>query len=81
LKQSGYHLSPGNVVIYIIMRKIVFLIFIFAFPVIAYAQPSISFDSESYDFGTVPQGKFIEYTFEVSNAGNAELIIQKLVPS
>jgi hypothetical protein len=63
------------------MRKIFFLIFLFVFPLIAYAQPSISFDSESYDFGTVPQGKFIEHTFEVSNAGEAELIIQKLVPS
>jgi hypothetical protein len=73
--------SPANVVIYIIMRKIVLLISLFVLPVIAYAQPSISFDSESYDFGTVPQGKLIEHTFEVSNAGEAELIIQKLVPS
>jgi hypothetical protein len=63
------------------MKRIALLIFLFVFPVIAYAQPSISFDSESYDFGMVPQGKFIEHTFEVSNAGNAELIIQKLVPS
>ena len=57
------------------------LIFLFAFPAMAYAQPSISFDSDSYDFGTVPQGQSIEHTFEVSNAGDAELIIQKLVPS
>jgi hypothetical protein len=63
------------------MRKIVFLIFLLVFPVIAYAQTSISFDSESYDFGTIPPGKAIEHTFEVSNAGNAELVIQKLIPS
>jgi hypothetical protein len=63
------------------MRKMVLLIFLLAFPVMAYAQPSISFDSQSYDFGQIPQGKSIEHTFEVSNEGNAELVIQKLVPS
>jgi hypothetical protein len=63
------------------VRKIVLLTFLLAFPVIAYAQPSISFDSQSYDFGQIPQGKAIEHTFEVSNAGDAELVIQKLVPS
>gem|GEM_PF-1262386 len=70
-----------NVVIYTNMRKMVFLIFLLVFPAIAYAQPSISFDSESYDFGTIPQGKAIEHTFEVSNAGTAELVIQKVIPS
>ena len=70
-----------NVVIYSNMKKIVLLIFLFVFPAIAYAQPSISFDSENYDFGTIPQGKAIEHTFEVSNTGNTELVIQKLIPS
>ena len=50
-------------------------------PAIASAQPSISFDSDNYDFGTVEQGKSLEHIFEVSNGGDAELIIQKLVPS
>ena len=63
------------------MRKIAFLIFLFVLPVIAYAQPSITFDSQSYDFGQVSQGKSIEHTFEISNAGDTELIINKLVPS
>ncbi len=63
------------------MRKIIFLIFLLLFPVLTYAQPSISFDSESYDFGTVSQGQPIEHIFEVSNTGDAEVIIQKLVPS
>jgi hypothetical protein len=63
------------------MRKIVFVIFLLVFPAMAYAQPSISFDSKNYDFGTIHQGKSIEHTFEVSNAGNEELFIQKLVPS
>ncbi len=70
-----------NVVIYSTMRKIVLLIFLLIFPAIAYAQPSISFDAENYDFGAMPQGKAIEHTFEVSNTGNEELVIQKLIPS
>jgi hypothetical protein len=78
--RGDFHFS-ANVVIYTIMKMIALMIFLLVCPVIAYAQPAISFDSQSYDFGTVPQGKLIEHTFEVSNAGNTELIIQKLVPS
>jgi hypothetical protein len=57
------------------------LIFLLLCPVLAYAQPAISFDSQSYDFGTVPQGNSIEHIFQVSNTGSEELVIRKLVPS
>jgi hypothetical protein len=63
------------------MRKIFFLIFLLVFPLISYAQPAISFDSQSYDFGEVSQGKSVEHTFQVSNEGDTELIIQKIVPT
>jgi len=63
------------------MKKIFFPIFLLVFPLISYAQPSVSFDSQSYDFGQVSQGKSVEHTFQVSNVGDAELIIQKIVPS
>jgi hypothetical protein len=63
------------------MKKAVLLIMFLLFPVIAYAQPSIVFDTENYDFGTVPQGDSIGHTFEFTNTGDKELIIEKLVPS
>lgn len=62
------------------MRKIILLIFLFLLPSVSYAQPSIVFDSENYDFGTV-QGDSIEHTFDFTNAGDKELTIGKLVPS
>jgi hypothetical protein len=69
-----------DVVIYL-MKKIFLLAFLFLFPAVSYSQPSIVFDTERHDFGTVPQGDIIEYTFNLTNAGDEELIIEKLVPS
>ena len=60
------------------MKKIFLLAFLFLFPAVSYSQPSIVFDKESYDFGTVPQGDVIEHTFDFTNAGDEELIIEKL---
>jgi hypothetical protein len=57
------------------------LAFLFLFPAISYSQPSIIFDTENYDFGTVAQSDTIEHSFEFSNKGDEELIIKKLVPS
>ncbi len=63
------------------MRKIVLLAFLLLFPAISHAQPSIAFDAETHDFGTVTAGETIEHVFQVRNAGDKELIIEKLVPS
>jgi len=64
------------------MRKIVLLLaFLLLFPAISHAQPSIAFDAETHDFGTVTAGETIEHVFQVRNAGDKELIIEKLVPS
>jgi len=64
------------------MRKIVLLLaLLFLFPAIAHAQPSIIFDEEIHDFGTVTAGETIEHAFQIRNAGDRELIIEKLVPS
>ena len=51
------------------------------FPVLACAQPSIVFDNERYDFGTVSNVDTIEHIFEFTNAGDQELVIDKLSPS
>ncbi len=63
------------------MKKIFLLVFLFLFPAISYCQPSIVFDAESYDFGTVSKGDPIEHDFDFTNKGDKDLTIEKLVPS
>jgi hypothetical protein len=63
------------------MKKIIFLAIFLLFPIISYAQPSIAFDSETYDFGPVERGSELKHTFIVSNEGNEELYIKGLVSS
>lgn len=64
------------------MKKLLLiLVFLFFLPAVSYAQPSIVFDAETHDFGTVTKGNVLEHTFAVTNAGDEELIIEKLIPS
>ena len=64
------------------MRKIsLVIIFIMFFPAVSFAQPVIAFDSESYDAGTATQGDIVEHTFEFTNKGDAELVIEKVTSS
>lgn len=59
------------------MKKMLLFVFLFLLPAISYAQPSVVFDAESFDFGTV-QGEAIEHTFDIQNRGDQELVIEKL---
>ncbi len=61
------------------MKRLILILFLF--PGLAYAEPSIRFDSELHDFGTVKQGDFLEFAFEFINAGNEELLINRLTAS
>ncbi len=63
------------------MKKIFLISFLLLFPAISYSQSSIVFNIGNYDFGTVTKGDMIEHTFDFTNAGNEELIIENLVPS
>jgi len=63
------------------MKRIILLSVFLLFPLIAYAQPSIGFEAETYDFGSVEKGDAIEHTFIVTNNGNEELFIKELVTS
>jgi hypothetical protein len=64
------------------MRKLIpYMIFMFLLPAISYAQPVIEFDSESYDSGTATQGDIIEHTFEFTNEGDEDLVIEKVTSS
>jgi len=51
---------------------------LFMFPAYAWAQPSIEFTTEKYDFGNVVQGAMLEYSFEFRNVGTDELIVKEV---
>jgi len=51
------------------------------FPGLVYAEPSIRFESELHDFGTVTQGDLLEFAFEFTNTGTEELLIKRLTAS
>lgn len=50
-------------------------------PVLAFAQPRLSFEAESHDFGQVKAGEPVSFEFKFSNTGTEELVIEKIVPS
>jgi hypothetical protein len=58
-----------------------FIILVMLFPSTLYAEPSIRFESELYDFGTVKTGDLLKYSFEFINAGTSDLLIKKIIPS
>jgi len=62
------------------MKYFFLMIFLLSFPAICFSQPSIKFDSEKYNFGEVLDG-VIEHTFEFTNSGTEDLIIEDIVPS
>jgi hypothetical protein len=58
--------------------------FIFLSPSLSYAQPDALFTEVNYDFGTVSHvshSNQVEHVFEVSNTGDEDLIIERLVTS
>lgn len=55
--------------------------FLLLFPAVCFSQPSILFNTESYDFGTITQGDKIEHAFDFKNNGNEDLVIERLAPS
>lgn len=61
--------------------RIIILIVAILVPFTVYAQPSIKFDSEVFDFEEVRQGKQLEHTFQFVNSGTEDLLIERLVPS
>jgi Protein of unknown function (DUF1573) len=63
------------------MRKIFLFVFLFIFPAVSYSQPSITFDAEDHDFGTIVQGDTLEHVFNFKNTGNEDLIVEKVSAS
>jgi uncharacterized protein (DUF58 family) len=65
------------------MKKAFSLIVVFfAITTIAFAQKGvIKFTKESHDFGKVPQGTPVTYTFEFTNTGTDPVVISNAQPS
>ncbi len=59
------------------MQKLI-LLMIALFPTFAWAEPSLEFQAEKHDFGKVVQGEQLEYTFEFTNRGTDDLIIEQV---
>lgn len=67
-------------------RRLVFGLSLFFFlgavsPAHADARPSLALSHDSYDFGVVAQGTVVVHEFEVKNAGTADLVIERIIPS
>lgn len=43
--------------------------------------PKIEFNSRTFDFGEIPEGKMVDYTFKITNKGKKELIIRNVTTS
>ena len=61
--------------------KRLLIVLVIIFPSLVYAEPSIRFESELHDFGTVKQGALLECQFAFTNAGTEELFIKRLTAS
>ena len=61
------------------MKKIL-LILLLCFPALAYASPVITFERETHNFGQVVHGELLEYSFDFTNTGTDELVIQRISP-
>jgi hypothetical protein len=61
--------------------KGIIIVLMLCLPSLAYGEPSIEFVRETHDFGHVMQGEELEYTFEFTNTGTEELVIEKIESS
>jgi hypothetical protein len=59
--------------------KMAVIILLLFFPALAFAGPLIRFESETHYFGHA-DGEWAEYSFDFTNAGSEELVIQRISP-
>ncbi len=65
----------------IVFMKRFLIVLVIMFPGLVHAGPSIRFESEVHDLGTVKKDAFLEVAFEFTNTGNEELLIKRLTAS
>lgn len=63
------------------MKKTGIIILLLCLPALAYANPVIKFEEEAHNFGHVVHGELLEYSFDFTNAGTEDLVIQRLSAS
>ena len=64
------------------MRKALLgIFFLLLLPAPSFAQPAIRFEAMRHDFGAVGQGETVRHFFEFTNAGDGELVIEKVSAS
>lgn len=59
-------------------EDILSVFFLLILPALSSAQPSIVFNEVIHDFGTVTQEDAVKHVFEFTNAGDQELVIEKV---
>ncbi len=66
-----------------VVRGLVFIVVLMAGALAAQELkgPRIEVNQERYAMGSIVQGKQAEHVFEVRNAGNEPLVIERLQPS
>ncbi len=67
------------------MKKLIILTALFigfvGFTSFSEAQSEFKFAEETHDFGKIPQGKPVSYTFKYTNTGDEPLIITNVEPT
>lgn len=63
------------------MKRAVFLLVLWLTSPVYAGSSAIDFVSETHDFGHVTQGELLEHVFEFTNAGTAELVIERIETS
>jgi Protein of unknown function (DUF1573) len=58
----------------------IILLFMFLIPASAWCEPTIAFQTENHNFGTVRPGDKLEFVFEFSNAGTDQLVVSRVSP-
>jgi HYDIN/CFA65/VesB-like, Ig-like domain len=63
-----------------VVKAAVIILFLLL-PAIASGEPVIVFDDPVHDFGSVKEGDILQHTFQVSNSGTDDLLIEKVITS
>lgn len=74
-------LRPDRLLCYTFCMGRIILIMIFLLPAVAYAAPSVKFETVTHDFGKVNEGDKLEFSFQFENSGTDDLVIEKLQTS